>query len=148
MCILHIYIYIYLEGSPTKGWLPVVSSFKLYVSFAKEPYKRDDILHKTPRILRSLLMVATPYLLGRRFAKCVCVCVRVCVCVYVCMCVCMCVCMSMPVCVCACVCVCVCVCVCPTNKETHQQTRTRTYIHTYTYTQTRCQRAGRVMGWL
>ena len=31
------------------------------VSFAKEPYKRDDILHKRPMILRSLLLVATPY---------------------------------------------------------------------------------------
>ena len=30
------------------------------VSFAKEPYKRDDILQKRPMILRSLLIVATP----------------------------------------------------------------------------------------
>ena len=29
--------------------------------FAKEPYKRDYILQKRPRILRSLLIVATPY---------------------------------------------------------------------------------------
>jgi len=28
---------------------------------AKEPYKRDDILQKRPIILRSLLIVATPY---------------------------------------------------------------------------------------
>jgi len=28
--------------------------------FAKEPYKRDDILQKRPIILRSLLIVATP----------------------------------------------------------------------------------------
>jgi len=33
----------------------------LHVSFAKEPYKRDDILQKRPIILRSLLIVATPY---------------------------------------------------------------------------------------
>jgi len=26
-------------------WLQVVGSSKLYVSFAKEPYERDDILH-------------------------------------------------------------------------------------------------------
>ena len=26
------------------GWLRLVGSLKLYVSFAKEPYKRDDIL--------------------------------------------------------------------------------------------------------
>ena len=31
------------------------------VSFAKEPYKRDDILQKRPRILRILLTVATAY---------------------------------------------------------------------------------------
>jgi len=30
-------------------------------SFAKEPYKRDDILQKRPIVLRSLLIVATPY---------------------------------------------------------------------------------------
>ena len=34
---------------------------KLQVSFAKEPYKRDNILQKRPIILRSLLIVATPY---------------------------------------------------------------------------------------
>ena len=31
----------------TMGWLRLVGSFKLQVSFAKEPYKRDDILQKT-----------------------------------------------------------------------------------------------------
>ena len=30
------------------GWLPFVGSFKLHVSFAKEPYKRDNILQKRP----------------------------------------------------------------------------------------------------
>ena len=34
---------------------------KLQVSFAKETYKRDYILQKRPIILRSLLIVATPY---------------------------------------------------------------------------------------
>jgi len=43
------------------GWLLVVGSLKLQVSFAKEPYERDDILQKRPVILRSLLIVATPY---------------------------------------------------------------------------------------
>ena len=43
------------------GWLRVVGSLKLQVSFAKEPYKREDILQKRPIILRSLLIVATPY---------------------------------------------------------------------------------------
>jgi len=42
------------------GWLHVVSSIKLYVSFAKKPYKRDDILQKGPMILRSLLIEVTP----------------------------------------------------------------------------------------
>jgi len=35
---------------------------KLQVSFAQEPKKRDYILQKRPAILRSLLIVATPYL--------------------------------------------------------------------------------------
>ena len=43
------------------GWLRLVGSLKSQVSFAKEPYKRDDILQKRPMILRSLLIVATPY---------------------------------------------------------------------------------------
>jgi len=30
------------------GWLQAVGSLKLYVSFAKEPYKRDYILQKRP----------------------------------------------------------------------------------------------------
>jgi len=34
------------------GWLRLVGSLKLYVSFAKEPYKRDYILQKRPIILR------------------------------------------------------------------------------------------------
>ena len=43
------------------GWLPLVASLKLYVSFAKETCKKDDILQKRPMMLRSLLIVATPY---------------------------------------------------------------------------------------
>ena len=43
------------------GWLRLVGSLKLQVSFAKEPYKRDDILQKRPIILMSLLIVAIPY---------------------------------------------------------------------------------------
>jgi len=43
-------------------WLRLVGSLKLYFSFAKEPYERDDILQKRPIILRSLLIVATPYI--------------------------------------------------------------------------------------
>jgi len=43
------------------GWLRFVDSLKSLVSFAEEPYKRDDILQKRPIFLRSLLIVATPY---------------------------------------------------------------------------------------
>jgi len=32
------------------GWLRLVGSIKLLVSFAKEPYKRDDILQQRPII--------------------------------------------------------------------------------------------------
>jgi len=42
------------------GWLRLVGSLKLWVSFAKEPYKRDCVLQKRPIILRSLIIVATP----------------------------------------------------------------------------------------
>jgi len=41
-------------------WLWFVGSIKLYVSFAKDTYKRDDILQKRPIILSILLTVATP----------------------------------------------------------------------------------------
>ena len=50
----HIYLYIHM------GWLRLVSSLKLQVSFVKELYKRDYILQKRPIILRSLLNEATP----------------------------------------------------------------------------------------
>jgi len=51
------------------GWLWLVGSLKLQVSFAKEPYKRDDILQKRPIVLRSLLIVATPYACTRVMRK-------------------------------------------------------------------------------
>ena len=54
-------------GNLHMGWLRLVGSLKLQVSFAKEPYKRDDILQKRPIILRSLLIVATPYACMRVF---------------------------------------------------------------------------------
>jgi len=37
------------------GWLRLVGSLKLQVSFAKEPSKRDYILQKRPIVFRSLL---------------------------------------------------------------------------------------------
>jgi len=51
------------------GWLRLVGSLKLYVSFAKGPYQRDDILQTRPIILRSLLIVATPYQIGSTVVK-------------------------------------------------------------------------------
>jgi len=41
--------------------LRLVGSFKMQVSFTKEPCKINDILQKKPTVLRSLLIVATPY---------------------------------------------------------------------------------------
>jgi len=32
------------------GWLRLVGSFKSYVSFVKEPYKKDNNLQKSPTI--------------------------------------------------------------------------------------------------
>jgi len=43
------------------GWLWLVGSIKLQVSFAKQPYKRDDILQKRPINSSILLTVVTPY---------------------------------------------------------------------------------------
>ena len=37
------------------------SLHKIYISFAKEPCKRDDILQKRPKIFRSVLFIAAPY---------------------------------------------------------------------------------------
>jgi hypothetical protein len=51
-----------IETQICMGWLRLVGSLKLQVSFGKEPYKRDYILQKRPTILRSLLIVATPYI--------------------------------------------------------------------------------------
>jgi len=44
----------------TSGVATISGLLQIQVSFAKEPYKRDDILQKRPGILRSLLIVATP----------------------------------------------------------------------------------------
>jgi len=46
-----IYDDVYLVREPTMGWLWSVGSIKVLVSFAKEPYKRDNILPKRPIIL-------------------------------------------------------------------------------------------------
>ena len=49
-------ICIYIYGVATISRL-----LKITGLFTKEPYKRDDILQKRHLILRSLLIVATPY---------------------------------------------------------------------------------------
>jgi len=43
------------------GWLPLVGSLKLYVSFAVYILFYRALLQKRPITLRSLLIVATPY---------------------------------------------------------------------------------------
>jgi len=56
---MYVYIYTYggkRGGRGVVGWLRLVGSLKLQVSFAKVPHKRDDILKKRPVILRSLLI--------------------------------------------------------------------------------------------
>ena len=60
-CAKKAHLCLLLKKACPMGWLWLVGSLKLQVSFAKEPYKRDDILQKRPIILRSLLIVATPY---------------------------------------------------------------------------------------
>ena len=63
------------DSCAVMGWLRLVGSLNLQVSFAKEPYKRDDILRKRPMNLRSHPVP------DKLLSMCVCVCVRVCVCV-------------------------------------------------------------------
>jgi len=48
------------ETCHVMGWLRLVGSLKLYVSFAKEPYKTDYILQKRHIISRSILIISTP----------------------------------------------------------------------------------------
>jgi len=53
-----------------RGWLRWVASLKSQVSFAKEPYKRDDILQKRPILWSSLLIVATPWdIITHKFSR-------------------------------------------------------------------------------
>ena len=65
-------------------WFWSVGSIKSKVSFAKEPYKTDDILQKRPVILSIPLTAATPYAnfssLSSACHVCVCVCEYVCGC--------------------------------------------------------------------
>ena len=53
---VHVYIYICIH----MGWLRLVGSLKLQVSFADYSLLHRALLQKRPIILRSLLIVATP----------------------------------------------------------------------------------------
>ena len=73
------------------GWLRLVGSLKLQVSFAEYRLFYRALLPKRPTILRSLLVEATPYMcMHMCVCLCVCVCVRMdmcaCVCEFVCLC--------------------------------------------------------------
>ena len=57
---VHTLVYDNLE-SAGMGWLRLVGSFKLYVSFAEYRLLYRAVLQKRPIILRSLLIEATPY---------------------------------------------------------------------------------------
>ena len=57
------------------GWQRLVGFLKLQVSFAKKPYKRDLDSSKRPIILRSLLLVATPWYTSLRLDSFSCMCV-------------------------------------------------------------------------
>jgi len=93
---IHTYthIYVYMPNNDifliAMGWLQLEGSSKLQVSCAKEPYNRDDILQKRPIILRSLLIVATPYLQQQSHGICICtyICmyIRISVYMYTCIC--------------------------------------------------------------
>jgi len=43
------------------GWLRLVGSLKLQVSFVKEPYTRDDILQKRPHLCIGIRVYCSPY---------------------------------------------------------------------------------------
>ena len=60
--LIHAFVKAHLERHPM-GWLQLLSSFKLYVSFAEYHRCNRAFLHKRLLLLRSLLIVATPYLI-------------------------------------------------------------------------------------
>jgi len=61
MYTLKVHFHTYIHIDIRMGWLRLVGSLKVHVSFAKEPYKRDYIFQKRHITLRSPLIVATPY---------------------------------------------------------------------------------------
>jgi len=81
---MRIHIHICIDTHLDMGWLRLVGSLKLYVSFAKEPYKRDFVLQKRPVILRSLPIVATLYVLICEHMCMSCACVFIYMFIYIC----------------------------------------------------------------
>ena len=60
---IHIYIYaLYFRKKGPMGWLRLKGSLKLQISFAKYHLFHRAHLQKRPTILRSQLIVATPYI--------------------------------------------------------------------------------------
>jgi len=53
--------YVCVRENTAMGWLRLVGSLKLQVSFAEYTFFYRALLQKRPIILRSLLIVATPY---------------------------------------------------------------------------------------
>ena len=65
----HMFLYIV----STMGWLRLVGSLKLQVSFAEYSLFYRALLQKRPETSRSLLMKATPYILYIIFSGCICI---------------------------------------------------------------------------
>jgi len=64
--ISHRYFFGILSTSIGMGWLRLVDSLKLQVSFAEYRQFYRALLQKRPIVLRSLLIEATPYTMSRR----------------------------------------------------------------------------------
>ena len=80
---IHVYLYIYLSTCICMGWLRLVGFLKLQVSFAEYHLFYRALLQKRPIILRSLLVVATPYGNARNPGTYTCICMNVYTSVYI-----------------------------------------------------------------
>jgi len=70
---MYIYLYVlrtYASADNGMGWLQLVGSLKLDVSFVEYRLFYRVLLQKRPILLRSLLIVATPYVQIRVAGKC------------------------------------------------------------------------------
>jgi len=66
VCVCEVFIRVHSSYILHMGWLWLVGSIQLQVSFAKETYDRDDSLQKRPIILSILLTVAAPCMKNTR----------------------------------------------------------------------------------